>query len=101
MRSAMHKAGAAALCQLLRYDPPASDQRDLPCPCGRKAHYREMRSRHVVTVVGEVELLRPWYLCPECHNGQFPADTELDINKTDLSPGVRRILALVGAEMPF
>jgi hypothetical protein len=51
--------------------------------------------------VGEVEFLRPWYLCPQCHNGQFPADVALDIDKTDLSPGVRRMLALVGAETSF
>lgn len=57
-----------------------------------------MRSRRVLTAVGEVEFLRPWYLCPQCHNGQFPADVALDIDKTDLSPGVRRMLALVGAE---
>jgi hypothetical protein len=47
-----------------------------------------MRSRHVLTAVGEAELLRPWYLCPQCHHGQFPADASLDIEKTGLSPGV-------------
>jgi hypothetical protein len=40
-------------------------------------------------------------MCPHCHNGQCPADAALDIEKTDLSPGVRRMLALVGAEAPF
>jgi hypothetical protein len=60
-----------------------------------------MRYRHVLTAVGKVEFLRPWYLCTHCHNGQFPADTALDIDKTDLSPGVRRMLALVGSETSF
>jgi hypothetical protein len=60
-----------------------------------------MRSRRVLTAVGEVELLRPWYLCPQCHNGQFPADAALDVENTELSPGVRRMLALVGSEAPF
>jgi len=60
-----------------------------------------MRARRVLTAVGEIELLRPWYLCPHCHNGQCPADAVLDIEKTDLSPGVRRMLALVGSEAPF
>jgi hypothetical protein len=55
----------------------------------------------VLTAVGEVEFLRPWYLCPQCHSGQFPADVALDIEKTDLSPGVRRMLALVGSETSF
>ena len=101
MRAAMHRAGADALSQLLRYEPPGVDERDLPCPCGQTARYREMRSRHVLTAVGQVEFLRPWFLCSQCHNGQFPADAALDIEKTELSPGVRRMLALVGSEVPF
>lgn len=101
MRAAMHRAGADALSQLLRYEPPGVDERDLPCPCGQTARYREMRSRHVLTAVGQVEFRRPWFLCSQCHNGQFPADAALDIEKTELSPGVRRMLALVGSEVPF
>jgi len=101
MRAAMHRAGASALSQLLQGDSPGPDEREVPCPCGHMARYREMRARHLLTAVGEVELLRAWYLCPDCHNGQCPADATLDIEKTDLSPGVRRMLALVGAEAPF
>jgi hypothetical protein len=101
MRAAMHQAGAAALGQLLRCEPPDAEQREIPCPCGQWARYREMRSRRVLSAVGEVEFLRPWYLCPQCHSGQFPADVALDIEKTDLSPGVRRMLALVGSETSF
>jgi hypothetical protein len=101
MRAAMHRAGASVLSQLLRNNPPGPDEREAPCACGRKARYREMRARRILTAVGEVEWLRPWYLCPHCHNGQCPADAALDIEKTDLSPGVRRMLALVGAEAPF
>jgi hypothetical protein len=101
MRAAMHQAGAAALSQLIRCEPPGPDQREISCPCGQRARYREMRSRRVLTAVGEVGFLRPWYLCPQCHNGQFPADGALDIEKTDLSPGVRRMLALVGSETSF
>ena len=72
MRAAMHRAGASALSQLLRGDPPGLDEREVPCPCGHKARYREMRGRRVLTAVGEVELLRTWYLCAHCHNGQCP-----------------------------
>jgi hypothetical protein len=55
----------------------------------------------VLTVVGEVEVSRPYYLCPHCHTGQFPADVELDIENTEFSPGVRRMQAVVGQESPF
>ena len=55
--------------------------------CGQQAHYRELRSKPVLTAVGKVEVSRPYYLCPHCHAGQFPADVELDIEDTDFSPG--------------
>lgn len=101
LRSALHQAGAAALSKLLRCDPPAPGQRGRACPCGQIARYRELRSRRILTVLGEVEIVRPWYLCSGCGNGQFPFDIELDVEHKDLSPGVRRMLAMVGAEAPF
>lgn len=97
----MHHAGATALSELLYFAVPAADQRTLPCPCGRQAAYREFRSKPVLTAVGEVKLSRPYYLCPYCHRGQFPADIELDIENTGLSPGVRRMQAVVGQQAPF
>jgi len=60
MRSARHQAGASALTQLLRYDPPGADQRTIPCPCGHSAHYKELRSKNLLTVLGPVELSRPY-----------------------------------------
>ena len=100
-RATLHGAGAAALTQLLKFPEPAVDQRHIPCPCGAQAYYRGLRSRRLVTVLGEVELSRPWYLCPHCHNGQFPVDRQLDVENRDCSPGVRRMEALVGQEVPF
>lgn len=100
-RAALLRAGAAALSRLLRFPEPGREQHNIPCPCGHKAHYREPRSRRILTVLGEAEITRPWYLCPHCRQGQFPADVELDIENTDSSPGVRRMHALVGQQAPF
>jgi hypothetical protein len=101
VRSALHQAGAAALTELLRFAAPTADQRSLPCPCGQQAHYRELRSKPVLTAVGKAHVSRPYYLCSHCHAGQFPADVELDIENTEFSPGVRRMQAMVGQEAPF
>jgi hypothetical protein len=101
LRSALHQAGAAALGELLQYKVPAPDQRQLPCPCGHQAQYRELRSKPVLTVVGRVKILRPYYLCSHCHQGQFPADVELDVKDQEVSPGVRRMLTVVGGAAPF
>ena len=99
IRSSMHQAGAHALAQLLRF--PAPNQRAIPCACGQPAQYRELRSKTVLTVVGTVEVTRPYYLCPHCHQGQCPADQELALVHTQFSPGVRRMHALVGQDASF
>jgi hypothetical protein len=101
MRSALHHAGAAALTELLQFPAPAADQRRLPCRCGHSARYRGLRSKPVLTAVGPVEVSRPYYLCSHCHTGQFPADAELDVEDTEFSPGLRRMQAVVGQEVPF
>jgi len=100
-RAALHQAGAAALTQWLRFPEPAVPERNISCPCGHQARYRELRPRQLLTALGEVKLSRPWYLCPHCHNGQFPVDRQLDIANRDCSPGVRRMQAIVGQEAPF
>jgi hypothetical protein len=101
LRLALHQAGATALTELLQFAAPMPDQRQLPCACGHRAQYQELRSRPVLTVVGWVRMNRPWYLCERCHQGQFPADEQLDVKDTDFSPGVRRMQALVGQQAPF
>ena len=101
VRSAVHQAGAAALTTLLQFEAPSAHQQTLPCPCGRQANYRELRTKTILTAVGQANVSRPYYLCPHCHQGQFPADEELDVKDTGFSPGVRRMLAVVGAAAPF
>ena len=101
IRSTVHQTGADAVTELLRLSPPDDDHRSILCTCGRTARYEEMRSRPILTVVGWARIDRPYYLCSACHRGQFPADVELDIDKTDFSPGVRRMLAAVGGVAPF
>ena len=96
IRAAMHHAGATGLTQLLTEEPPA--QRHLPCACGGTADYEELRSKQVLTAVGPACMLRPYYLCSRCHEGQFPTDQALDVEKTAFSPGVRRMLGVVGSE---
>ncbi len=101
LRTALHHAGAAVLSELLQFAAPTADRRQVPCRCGQQAEYQEMRSKAVLTIVGPVCISRPYYLCANCHEGQFPLDVELDIARTEFSPGVRRMQALVGQQAPF
>jgi hypothetical protein len=101
MRSALHRAGASAVTELLRFPAPTAEQRTVACSCGQQARYRELRTKPVLTAVGPAEVTRPYYLCSHCQVGQFPADVELDIEHTEFSPGVRRMQAVVGQAAPF
>src|ERR1051326_3812729 len=84
LRSALHHIGAVALGQWLPCQPPDAEERKQPCPCGQLALYRELRSRTILTAVGEIEIRRPYYLCPHCHHGQSPFDRQLDVVNQDL-----------------
>jgi hypothetical protein len=101
IRSAMHQAGAAALTQLLQSEPPDTGHLTVPCACGHTARFKEMRAKSFFSVVGTVEVRRPYYLCSHCSKGQHPADGELGIAGLESSPGVRRMEAMLGAGMPF
>ena len=101
LRSAVHQAGATALSELLQFPVPAADRRGVPCSCGHRAGYQELRSKPLLTALGEVTVWRPYYLCGHCRRGQFPTDVELDIVNMESSPGVRRMQAVVGQEVPF
>ncbi len=98
-RAAMHRAGAAVLEELLA--APDECPRQVPCGCGRGAPYRGRRRKQLLTVLGRVETERPYYVCPACHRGQSPRDQELDVEGTEYSPGVRRMMAVVGSETSF
>jgi hypothetical protein len=99
LRDAMHRGGAAALSQLL--EQPVPEQRQRPCSCGQTARYVAMRSRSLLTVLGRAEVCRPYYWCDACRQPQVPADQQWDIEGTEFSPGVRRMIALVGQESSF
>jgi hypothetical protein len=98
-RAASHRAGAAVIEELLaapeEFAPP------VPCGCGQQARYHGRRRKQLLTVLGRVETERAYYVCPACHQGQSPRDQELDVEGTEYSPGVRRMMAVVGSETSF
>jgi len=95
----MHRAGAVLLSLVLSQGQPAASS--VACGCGQQAHYHSQRKRRLLTALGEAEIERAYYYCPQCHQGQCPRDRELNIADTDYSPGVRRMLAAVGGETSF
>lgn len=80
---------------------PTEYEPAVPCRCGQQARFHEMRPKQLLTVLGPITIQRPYYLCSHCHQGQSPRDSELDIQATEYSPGVRRMTAVVGSETSF
>lgn len=96
--AALH-LGATLLGRLL--GAPPSYAPEVPCACGHQARFHEMRAKQLTTMVGPIETQRPYYLCGHCHQDQSPRDAELDAQGTAYSPGVRRMMALVGSDTSF
>jgi hypothetical protein len=99
VRDSMHRAGAMTLERLLAMPEPTFSKTS--CGCGHTAQYQEKRAKHLLTVLGRIRLERSYYLCADCHQGQSPRDQELDVVGTECSPGVRRMMAMVGSESSF
>lgn len=99
VRGAMHRAGASVVGRLLSLAAPHPAR--VACACGAEARFHSTRPRQLLTALGPVAWERPYYVCPRCHQGQSPRDRELDVVGTECSPGVRRMLALVGSAASF
>ena len=99
VRGAMHRAGAQLLGRLLSESSPAASRS--PCDCGHAARYHDRRPRQLLTALGPVQLERAYYHCWHCDRGHSPRDRELAVEGTACSPGVRRMLAVVGSESSF
>jgi hypothetical protein len=99
-RASVLRTGAAVLTGLLAMHGPHTPR--VGCNrCGAEAHYHDHRGKRLFTALGPVELQRPYYVCPKCRQGQSPRDRELDVEGTEYSPGLRRMMALVGSETSF
>src|SRR5258708_5827955 len=96
VRAAAHQMGAKILEELLR--APESFQRQRPCGCGQTACFHQMRPREILTAGGSLRIRRPSYLCPSWPHEQSPRDVESAVVGTGISPGGRRMPALVGRD---
>lgn len=98
-RAALQRAGARLLQELL--DQPEHSGPPLACSCGQDMRCEGARPKRLVSLLGTLILRRPYYHCRHCWRGTAPRDAELDIAGTQYSPGVRRVLAVVGGETSF
>lgn len=66
-RAAMHRAGAAALEQLLQW--LGCEEGEVAFECGKTARYHEMSPKRILAALGPAHAQRPYYFCSHCHRG--------------------------------
>ena len=71
------------------------------CACGQPARYAGRRAKTFASVLGPLTLARAYYHCAACAAGFCPRDRALGLVDTSLSPGVLRMVGLVGAMVSF
>jgi hypothetical protein len=78
------------------------EQAHAPCPqCGRQVAAREAVTRKVETLVGEVELARPYFYCVPCGQGFAPLDAALSVAPGRKQFDVQRAAAKLAGEVPY
>jgi hypothetical protein len=100
-REALRVAGLAVARRL---NADHSDHCDayLSCPrCSGPARYAGRRDKVFTTVLGDMRLSRAYYHCEHCGAGFCPRDEELGIEDGHLSPGVLRMVGIVGSRVSF
>jgi hypothetical protein len=71
------------------------------CECGGRFVNHKRESKTVRTVLGEVSVTRRIQRCNSCGAWRVPGDKVLGVVNTGFSPGLRRLMAKVGAEVCF
>ncbi|MDP2700978.1 MAG: ISKra4 family transposase [Candidatus Rokubacteria bacterium] len=72
-----------------------------PCACGQPARYAGRRAKTFTSVLGALTLERAYFHCEPCAAGFCPRDAALGLAGASLSPGVLRMVGLVGATVSF
>jgi hypothetical protein len=71
------------------------------CSCGQSARFAGRRTKTFTSVLGPLQLERAYYHCAHCEQGNYPRDQALGVEGSSLSPGLLRMVGLVGAMVSF
>lgn len=97
----LHAVGRDILGALCNVRAPVYAPEQMACGCGGEAVYQRRRRGQCKTLLGVIEVVRPYYLCGECHAGFCPLDRELGMCAGSVSSGLEALMAQLGAEFSF
>jgi hypothetical protein len=92
---------ARALEQRLNDDTSDYVRPELPCPCGGTAQYRGRHRKSFESVLGPLQLNRPYHYDEHCQSGFCPRDQAPRLDAFSLTPGVLRMTASTAALVSF
>ncbi len=92
---------ARAIERWLNADTSDHEGPALRCDCGGVARYAGRHEKTFHSALGPLHLLRAYYHCDACKAGVCPRDRTLGLEGSSLSPGVQRMVGLVGAMVSF
>jgi hypothetical protein len=95
--------GQAALALVEKRFAHLLDQEYSRCPhCRRRIKAgAEKVKREITTLIGPVELWRPYFYCKVCRYGFYPFDEALGLSERKIQPDVQEIEAWLASEMPY
>ena len=73
----------------------------VPCGCGGEAEYQFNRGGTLLTILGQIEYKRPYYLCAGCQKGVYPLDQKLGLRPGQMSAELENLSGMTGAQLSF
>lgn len=101
MRRAVLSAGANAIEQLLEPVGVGRLKQPITCTCGAPMESVGIRSKKLLTLLGEIKFRRSCFRCSRCSKAHYLGDEQLDVVHSSRSPGIRRQTVRLGAKETF
>jgi hypothetical protein len=101
---ALRQQLTGGIAQTIIEQTPQEEQRrkSLPCAtCAPLLRARPVVSRTVETLSGAIEVQRPYFYCPHCHQGRYPRDEVLDVRAGRIQRDVQQAAADLATALPY
>jgi hypothetical protein len=102
IRQMLLKAGQFLLSSWLALQESSTPTETVKCPhCAGQAGYQFKRDGTLITLLGQVEYRRAYYLCDECQQGHYPLDQKLGLRPGQMSAELESLSGMTGVQLPF
>lgn len=102
IREMLLKAGQFLLSSWLARQESRTPTETVNCPhCAGQAGYQFKRDGTLITLLGQVEYSRAYYLCNECQQGHYPLDQKLGLRPGQMSAELESLSGMTGVQLPF